>query len=138
MVLELTPTLPINASHTDPPPTKRRRTTVTHKTSIPKKLVEGTENTVKNITKVDDMSRNRDILKQAKAVFRVSAAPDRLVGRDKERKVIQEFISNTVAVHKSGSLYLSGAPGTGKTALVEHTLSSMQRKVHSNSTISKI
>lgn len=42
--------------------------------------------------------------------------PQQLVSREEEIKTIQKFIDKTVIQGKSGSMYISGAPGTGKTA----------------------
>ncbi|KAJ1656911.1 AAA ATPase [Dispira simplex] len=53
---------------------------------------------------------------QAKQVFRKASQPSRLVGREKEHAVIEKFLKNYVLANRAGSLYISGAPGTGKTA----------------------
>ena len=42
--------------------------------------------------------------------------PQQLVSREEEIKTIQKFIDKAVIQAKSGSMYISGAPGTGKTA----------------------
>ncbi|KAF5275688.1 hypothetical protein FQA39_LY06800 [Lamprigera yunnana] len=45
-----------------------------------------------------------------------SSVPTRLPGRDKELKQLKEFIITCIKNETSGSLYISGPPGTGKTA----------------------
>jgi len=51
-----------------------------------------------------------------------TAKPSRLIGREKETHNLEEFISKRVDSKQSGSLYVSGAPGTGKTAVITHVL----------------
>ncbi|KAI8761328.1 cell division control protein 6 [Biomphalaria glabrata] len=51
-----------------------------------------------------------------------TAKPDFLVGREKEESEIEKFITDRIKEKKSGSMYISGAPGTGKTAVVSHIL----------------
>ena len=48
--------------------------------------------------------------------------PDELVCRDKEIAHIRGFLDTHVNKRKPGSLYISGAPGTGKTAVIKHLL----------------
>ncbi|XP_078493648.1 cell division control protein 6 homolog [Ciona intestinalis] len=52
-----------------------------------------------------------------------NAAPKRLIGRESELKEIDDFIEDLVEKKKSGSLYISGAPGTGKSACLSQALS---------------
>lgn len=52
-----------------------------------------------------------------------SSVPDTLVGRDEEIKQISKFIRRRVRNRDSGSLYISGAPGTGKSACLMKVLS---------------
>lgn len=43
----------------------------------------------------------------------------RLVGRDGERQQLFNFINNGIEARKGGCMYISGPPGTGKSALVQ-------------------
>lgn len=61
----------------------------------------------------------------AKTLFKRTTEPHRLVGRSTERKVIRSFYENHILTAKSGSLYISGQPGTGKTALVKEIMQEM-------------
>ena len=45
-----------------------------------------------------------------------SSHPDNLLCREKEMAEIKLFLENHLPRGKPGSLYISGAPGTGKTA----------------------
>ncbi|KAI9814738.1 MAG: AAA ATPase [Pycnora praestabilis] len=54
----------------------------------------------------------------ARQLFMRSANPGRLVGRDAERNELDDFIRSRVQSRSGGCLYISGPPGTGKSALV--------------------
>ena len=58
-----------------------------------------------------------------------TAKPSQLVGRNSEEQEIEEFISVRINEKRSGSLYVSGAPGTGKTAVVTHVLDKLKVNV---------
>ncbi|EGF84473.1 hypothetical protein BATDEDRAFT_22550 [Batrachochytrium dendrobatidis JAM81] len=62
------------------------------------------------------------IFQGAKAAFRRCSTPSRLVGRERERNIVQQFLLDNPFSCKSGSLYISGLPGTGKTALLEECI----------------
>lgn len=51
-----------------------------------------------------------------------AAVPERLHARDKETGVIRQFLRDHVCGRRPGSLYISGAPGTGKTACLSRVL----------------
>ncbi|QSS59812.1 cell division cycle protein [Histoplasma capsulatum] len=55
----------------------------------------------------------------ARQLFARSAAPGRLVGRESERQELTSFILNLVQSRRGGCMYVSGPPGTGKSALVD-------------------
>jgi cell division control protein 6 len=59
---------------------------------------------------------------EAKQMFRRTLTPTKLIGRNSERNTIQIFLNMTYKSKKNGSLYISGCPGTGKTALVKEIL----------------
>ena len=54
----------------------------------------------------------------ARQLFVRSASPGRLVGRDYERETLSTFLSTAMESGSGGCLYVSGPPGTGKSALV--------------------
>ncbi|XP_042138691.1 cell division control protein 6 homolog isoform X2 [Peromyscus maniculatus bairdii] len=62
---------------------------------------------------------------QAKLVLN-TAVPDRLPAREKEMDVIRAFLKEHICGKKAGSLYLSGAPGTGKTACLSRILQDLR------------
>ncbi|KAA0707842.1 Cell division control protein 6 -like protein CDC6-related protein p62(cdc6) [Triplophysa tibetana] len=51
-----------------------------------------------------------------------TAVPERLLSRETERAAIVSFLKNHVVEAKPSSLYISGAPGTGKTACLNCVL----------------
>lgn len=65
-----------------------------------------------------DTIHARNVYQEAKALFRRSTLPERLVGRESERKRLLQFWDAHVSDNKPGCLYISGSPGTGKTALL--------------------
>ncbi|ETE64850.1 Cell division control protein 6-like protein, partial [Ophiophagus hannah] len=58
---------------------------------------------------------------QAKSLLH-TAVPDQLLAREKETSILQRFLLEHVCRKKPGSLYISGAPGTGKTACLNRAL----------------
>lgn len=55
-----------------------------------------------------------------------TAAPECLLAREAERAAIRGFLGRTAARRLPGSLYVSGAPGTGKTACLDWVLRDMK------------
>ena len=50
-----------------------------------------------------------------------TALPEKLVCREKEYKEVNDFLDNHINKKTPGSLYISGAPGTGKTAVLSQS-----------------
>jgi cell division control protein 6 len=67
-----------------------------------------------------------NLLQDAKALFRRTAVPARLVGRAQERETIIKFWKAHVLDNKSGCLYISGSPGTGKSAMLREIIAEME------------
>ncbi|XP_020661541.3 cell division control protein 6 homolog [Pogona vitticeps] len=65
---------------------------------------------------------------QAKSLLH-TAVPDQLHAREKETSVLHEFLREHVCKEKPGSLYISGAPGTGKTACLNRILVDMKTEL---------
>jgi cell division control protein 6 len=64
------------------------------------------------------------IYNEARQVFARGSAPTALYGRDNERKELESFISARTKSKKSGCIYVSGPPGTGKSAFVNEVCQS--------------
>jgi cell division control protein 6 len=58
------------------------------------------------------------IYNEARQVFARGSAPTALFGREAERKELETFITTRTKSKKSGCIYVSGPPGTGKSAFV--------------------
>jgi cell division control protein 6 len=58
------------------------------------------------------------VYNEARQIFVRSSAPTALFGRETERKELETFISTRTKGKKSGCIYVSGPPGTGKSAFV--------------------
>lgn len=63
----------------------------------------------------------------ARQLFARSSEPGRLVGRDEERKELTNFISTCINTDSGGCSYVSGPPGTGKSALVHEIIAELER-----------
>ncbi|KAI1412560.1 cell division control protein Cdc6 [Hypoxylon sp. FL1857] len=55
---------------------------------------------------------------QARQLFSRSADPGQLIGRDEEHSQISRFLQRCSEPNPSGCIYVSGPPGTGKSAMV--------------------
>ena len=64
----------------------------------------------------------------ARHLFTQSSNPSRLIGREKERQCLQHFITNGIQTQQGGCTYVSGPPGTGKSALVQELLEDFQAR----------
>jgi predicted AAA+ superfamily ATPase len=82
---------------------------------------------VEKSLEADNMQNAISIVKKAIPYFSLGV-PVNIAGREVEKKTISEFLENCVEVKKSGRLYISGSPGTGKTALV-HEILEMNTKI---------
>lgn len=64
----------------------------------------------------------------AKQVFHAGQSAD-LVGRSGEISEISNFIGEHVKKHQAGSMYISGAPGTGKTTCLMSVIKAWEKKI---------
>ncbi len=55
---------------------------------------------------------------QARQLFSRSADPGQLIGRDEESDRLKAFLGRCASANPSGCIYVSGPPGTGKSAMV--------------------
>jgi len=68
------------------------------------------------------------VYRDGKSLFRRCSTPTKLVGRSIERQMLTEFWNNHILTGKPGSLYISGIPGTGKTALLDEVISGVKSR----------
>uniref|UniRef100_A0A3Q3J487 Cell division control protein 6 homolog n=1 Tax=Monopterus albus TaxID=43700 RepID=A0A3Q3J487_MONAL len=64
-----------------------------------------------------------------------TAVPERLLSREAERASVCSFLEEKVLQRLPGSLYISGAPGTGKTACLNRVLQEMKAELSSVQTV---
>lgn len=75
------------------------------------------------------------IYSRAKGLFQRGApnlGPESLVGREKEAQAFSQFLRASLSSRKCSSLYVSGPPGTGKTAQVNRTLDALCKGANTN------
>jgi cell division control protein 6 len=65
---------------------------------------------------------------RARQLFSRSADPGRLVGRDEERTRLKTFLGRCAGPNPSGCIYVSGPPGTGKSAMVDEATRELVRE----------
>lgn len=66
------------------------------------------------------------IYNEARQIFARSAEPGRLVGREEERRELCSFIQKGIEIKSGRCIYVSGPPGTGKSALVSEVCRDIQ------------
>ncbi|XP_042643188.1 cell division control protein 6 homolog [Tyto alba] len=71
---------------------------------------------------------------QAKRVLH-AAVPDRLHARERETGIIRQFLREHVCGRRPGGLYISGPPGTGKTATLSRILLDCKDELAGSKTI---
>lgn len=70
-------------------------------------------------TPVTPSNAATSVYSQARQLFSRCSNPGKLVGRDNERRELASFVEQSLSSKSAGCLYLSGPPGTGKSALVD-------------------
>ncbi|XP_072343474.1 cell division control protein 6 homolog isoform X1 [Scyliorhinus torazame] len=88
-------------------------------TPCSKNALQGWKSLARNVT------QRGTCYQQTKQVLN-TAIPERLLAREDETEAISRFIVGHVCEQKPGSLYISGAPGTGKTACVERIIEDLK------------
>jgi cell division control protein 6 len=58
------------------------------------------------------------VYNDARNLFKGSIQSSKIIGRERERSEINSFIENRFKSKRSGCIYVSGPPGTGKSALI--------------------
>eukprot|EP01138_Halocafeteria_seosinensis_P002846 gb/GECG01002907.1/.p1 GENE.gb/GECG01002907.1/~~gb/GECG01002907.1/.p1 ORF type:complete len:670 (+),score=100.16 gb/GECG01002907.1/:1-2010(+) len=82
----------------------------------------------------DEVLATQRKVDDAKSKLHLSAIPEKLPCRDKERKQIEKYLSSSIRQGGIGrSLYIAGMPGTGKTAIVSEIIQQLQAKAGTKS-----
>ena len=77
-------------------------------------------------------------LNNVKKVLQLGANVSELPGREKETQVLYDFFTTHIASRTVGSIYISGSPGTGKTAVVTKTIEKVKSWVSESKKKKKI
>ncbi|XP_035699697.1 origin recognition complex subunit 1-like [Branchiostoma floridae] len=114
----------------DPAPVTSKRT----RFSGTNDKIEKTQRTqIRNDAKYPKTPRQRKepmgVLEQARARLHVSAVPESLPCRELEFGNIYSFVEGRLLDGTGGCMYISGVPGTGKTATVHEVLRCLQEEV---------
>uniref|UniRef100_H0V4L6 Origin recognition complex subunit 1 n=1 Tax=Cavia porcellus TaxID=10141 RepID=H0V4L6_CAVPO len=72
------------------------------------------------------------MLEEARLRLHVSAVPDSLPCREKEFQDIYNFVESKLLDQTGGCMYISGVPGTGKTATVHEVIRCLQQAAQAN------
>ncbi|XP_010983056.2 origin recognition complex subunit 1 [Camelus dromedarius] len=71
-------------------------------------------------------------LEEARLRLHVSAVPQSLPCREQEFQDIYNFVESKLLDHTGGCMYISGVPGTGKTATVHEVIRCLQQAAQAN------
>ncbi|XP_048352911.1 origin recognition complex subunit 1 isoform X2 [Sphaerodactylus townsendi] len=119
------------------PKTTRKKSSITPAKTSRKAPEPGTPKIPHNATpKI--RSRNQttqepaNVLEEARIRLHVSAVPESLPCREKEFQGIYNFIESKLVDGTGGCMYISGVPGTGKTATVHEVIRCLQQKVEND------
>ncbi|KAM5266228.1 origin recognition complex subunit 1 [Hipposideros larvatus] len=72
------------------------------------------------------------VLEEARLRLHVSAVPESLPCREQEFHDIYNFVESKLLDHTGGCMYISGVPGTGKTATVHEVIHCLQQAAQAN------
>ncbi|XP_076015516.1 origin recognition complex subunit 1 [Genypterus blacodes] len=118
-------------SHTPCSTKKKRSVTRTPCKTPSKKVTPGTPRTPRNATPgIPSRSlparRPANVLEEARLRLHVSAVPESLPCREQEFQNIYSFVESKIIDGTGGCMYISGVPGTGKTATVHEVMRCLQ------------
>ncbi|KAK0177279.1 hypothetical protein PV328_001348 [Microctonus aethiopoides] len=78
------------------------------------------------------VEKRKTIFETTKAQLHVSAVPKSLPCREKEFNDVFTFLERKLVDHSGGCMYISGVPGTGKTATVNEAIRCLRKLVAKN------
>ncbi|KAL2165138.1 hypothetical protein VTH06DRAFT_434 [Thermothelomyces fergusii] len=109
-------------SHVDPvtPSTPRHYDVFARGTTTPRHRVMSVGRLSRRMTPQTPLTPSavQTVYHQARQLFSRSADPGQLIGRDDERAQLRKFLERCSSSRPGGCLYVSGPPGTGKSAMV--------------------
>ncbi|KJZ73526.1 hypothetical protein HIM_07082 [Hirsutella minnesotensis 3608] len=102
------------------PSTPRHRDALASYPTTPRHAVMSAGKLFKRLTPQSPLSPSaiQTVYHSARQLFARGAEPGQLVGREAEREQLSQFLDRCSSTSPSGCLYVSGAPGTGKSAMI--------------------
>ncbi|KAF4972191.1 hypothetical protein FZEAL_9653 [Fusarium zealandicum] len=102
------------------PSTPRHRDVLSVPPTTPRHAVMSAGKLFKRLTPHTPLSPStiQTIYHSARQLFARGADPGQLVGREDERHQLTEFLNRSLSSTPNGCLYVSGPPGTGKSAMI--------------------
>lgn len=102
-------------------------TTPRHRVCVPGKPLTPRSQPGTPSSRVDSV---QSALGLARSMFARGTAPGQLVGREEEREKLSNYLSEMIKGGTGGCLYISGPPGTGKSAFLNEILAGLKGKVN--------
>ncbi|CAG8448360.1 4976_t:CDS:2 [Diversispora eburnea] len=127
-------------SENEPSPKRRRkngkRITTSEKISQPGKITTPPKIRVKSIGQIKPLALRQQpttepqtFYDRARSMLRLEEVPDTLPCREKEYKQLYERVKSAIEQFSGHRIFISGQPGTGKTATVRQVVKNLQQKV---------
>ncbi|UNI21071.1 AAA ATPase [Purpureocillium takamizusanense] len=107
------------------PSTPRHRDALAGYPMTPRHTVMSAGKLFKRLTPQSPLSPStiQTVYHSARQLFARGAEPGQLIGREAEREQLIRFLDRCKSAAPSGCLYVSGAPGTGKSAMITQVTS---------------
>ena len=107
------------------PSTPRHRDALAGYPTTPRHTVMSAGKLFKRLTPQSPLSPStiQTVYHSARPLFARGAEPGQLIGREAEREQLTRFLDRCKTATPSGCLYVSGAPGTGKSAMITQVTS---------------
>ncbi|NXU42703.1 ORC1 protein, partial [Drymodes brunneopygia] len=114
------------------PKSSRKSAVHTPAKPLKKTPVQGTPRTPRNATpeiprRIQAAQEPASVLEEARLRLHVSAVPESLPCREEEFQDIYNFVESKLIDGTGGCMYISGVPGTGKTATVHEVIRCLQQ-----------
>uniref|UniRef100_A0A8C9MS12 Origin recognition complex subunit 1 n=1 Tax=Serinus canaria TaxID=9135 RepID=A0A8C9MS12_SERCA len=114
------------------PKSSRKSAVHTPAKTLKKTPLQGTPRTPRNATpeiprRVQAAQEPASVLEEARLRLHVSAIPESLPCREEEFQDIYNFVESKLIDGTGGCMYISGVPGTGKTATVHEVIRCLQQ-----------
>ncbi|NWH87739.1 ORC1 protein, partial [Aegithalos caudatus] len=114
------------------PKSSRKSAVHTPAKTLKKTPLQGTPRTPRNATpeiprRIQAAQEPGSVLEEARLRLHVSAVPESLPCREEEFQDIYNFVESKLIDGTGGCMYISGVPGTGKTATVHEVMRCLQQ-----------